>query len=107
MNAFGGGTFRSPPIPHRPAPKPSDSHSRPNPDRKAPDLPKGPNGCFRAMINGVCDKQGCGFDHTVPVLDATREDLQNKISKRLYAAKRLNAVSFPDSALDPPSGGKV
>ena len=107
LNAFGGGTFRTPPAPQRPPPRPvSSSHPASAAAGKPPDKPKGPNGCFRALIEGKCSKPGCTFDHSVAGLDATREDIQNKMAKRVYAARTLNASALPDSALDPPNSSK-
>jgi hypothetical protein len=58
------------------------------------------------LIEGKCSKPGCTFDHSVAGLDATREDIQNKMAKRVYAARTLNASALPDSALDPPNSSK-
>ena len=104
LNAFGGGTFKSP---HRPPPKPASAAPTSILRKPSDTAPKGPNGCFRAMTEGKCTKPGCMFDHSIAVLDATREDLMNRMAKRAYAARGLNAVHTPDSALDPPAGGRA
>ena len=90
LNAFGGGNFKTP---HRVPPKPGISAPT-SILRRPPDAaPKGPNGCFRAMSEGKCTKPGCTFDHSIPVLDATREDFINRVSKRPYAARAVNEMS--------------
>ena len=96
LNAFGGLKTT-----HRPPPKPGVS--TPSALRKPMETPKGPNGCFRALMEGKCLKPGCTFDHSVAALDATREDMQNKMAKRLYASRALNAIDQPQSTSDPPS----
>ena len=108
LNAFGGGTFKSQQTPSRPPPKPMGApHPTSSAFGKPLDKPKGPQGCFRALTEGKCTKPGCTFEHSVAVLDATRKDLEDKIRKRLYAARPLNAVSLTEQALDPPGSGKA
>ena len=108
LHAFGGGTIRSPPAPPRPPPRPtSASQTGSNSAGKPPDIPKGPNGCFRALIDGTCAKPECTFDHSVAAgLDATREDVLNKMAKRRYAARTPHDTSLAHYALDPPTSGK-
>jgi hypothetical protein len=93
LNAFGGGMMRTP---LRPPPKPPG-------DRKPSTTPRGPNGCFRALTEGKCSKPNCSFDHTIPVLDATFDDLLAKLNKKLYRARPVNGIWVPDEPLDDPS----
>ena len=96
LNAFGGGTFKAP---QRPAPKPSAPIA---PATKPAD--RGPQGCFRAITEGKCNKPGCTFDHSMAALEATREDMLKKLNKRPYAAasRPVNAV-LPDGSKTEPT----
>jgi hypothetical protein len=94
LNAFGGGMNRG--VPVRPPPKPPMAN-------RPPAGPKGPNGCFRALTEGKCSKPNCSFDHTIPVLLKTHEDLLAKLNKKLYMARAVNAIHVPDAAFEPVS----
>lgn len=94
LNAFGGGMNRG--VPVRPPPKPPTVN-------KPLAAPKGPNGCFRALTEGKCSKPNCSFDHTIPVLLKTHEDLLAKLNKKLYMARSVNAIYVPDAAFEPVS----
>lgn len=92
LNAFGGGMLR---MPLRTPPKPPG-------EKKPATALRGPNGCFRALTEGKCSKPNCSFDHTIPVLDATLDELLSKLNKKLYRARPLNAIWVPDEPLDGP-----
>ena len=101
LHAFGGmsrgAPLRAPPRPPAAPPEP-------------PSAPKGPDGCFRALTDGKCSKPNCSFNHTLPVLQATYEELIMKLNKKLWRARPANAIFEPNGAVppDPPpmNGGR-
>ncbi|MFN9907593.1 MAG: hypothetical protein ACK56F_15965, partial [bacterium] len=89
--------LRAPPRPPAAPPEPASA-------------PKGSDGCFRALTDGKCSKPNCSFNHTLPVLQATYEELITKLNKKLWRARPANAVFEPNWAVppDPPpiNGGR-
>ena len=94
LNAFGG---LSRGVPSRPPPKPPLATPKP------PAAPKGPDGCFRALTDGKCSKPNCSFNHSLPVLEATYEELIAKLNKKLWRARPVNAIFEPHGDVESPS----
>ena len=94
LNAFGG---LSRGVPSRPPPKPPMATPKP------PSAPKGPDGCFRALTDGKCSKPNCSFNHSLPVLEATYEELIAKLNKKLWRARPVNAIFVPNGDVESPS----
>jgi hypothetical protein len=84
-------------VPLRAPPKPPAAPPKP------PSAPKGPDGCFRALTDGKCTKPNCSFNHTLPVLRATYEELIAKLNKRLWEARPVNAIFEPNGVSEAPS----
>jgi len=57
-----------------------------------------PNGCFKMLVNGRCDRPQCTFSHDVNVLEATAAMLENRIRLRPFKAKLEQLASFPSRA---------
>jgi hypothetical protein len=70
---------------------------------KPPSAPKGPDGCFRALTDGKCSKPNCSFNHSLPVLEATYEELIAKLNKKLWRARPVNAIFVPNGDVESPS----
>ena len=94
LNAFGG---LSRGVPSRPPPKPPMATPKP------PTAPKGPDGCFRALTDGKCSKPNCSFNHSLPVLEATYDELMAKMNKKLWRARPVNAIFAPNGDVESPS----
>ena len=93
LNAFGG-LNRG--IPQRLPPKPPIAPKAA--DKPTAGAPKGPNGCFRALTEGKCTKPNCTFDHSMAVLQSTKDDLVAKLGKDLWKARALHAIYSPDQS---------
>ena len=82
LNAFGG-LNRG--LPTRVPPKPPEAPKAV--DKPTAGTPKGPNGCFRALTEGKCTKPNCPFDHSLEVLQSTKDDLLAKLRSDLWRGK--------------------
>ena len=91
LNAFGG---MSRGVPLRAPPKPPPPVGKPAVANKAPD------GCFRALTDGKCSKPNCSFNHSLPVLEATYDELITKLNKKLWKARPINAIFEPEGGLE-------
>ena len=54
-----------------------------------------PNGCFKMLTEGRCDRPLCTYSHDIAVLDATAAKLEARLRSRPYKGRSDSALSAP------------